>query len=272
MAANINRQKVRDSFHRQASDYDGHAVVQCRVVEKVVGLLQAEGLAPARLLDVGAGTGRLLARVTDLYPEATAVGADLAPGMCRIAAENLAGKRVQMVHADAEKLPFASGSFDLVLSTSTYQWLPSLDQAFAEALRVLAPGGLFCFALFGQRTLFELRESYRGVLKGGADRSHNFLPQGEVQAALKRTGFPAERVTSELEVEWHPDVPELLRSLKRIGAGSTAPVSAKGLSERRIMLDMMQAYRKAFGREEGVPATYEVVYGVARKSCGREMG
>ena len=222
MAANINRQKVRESFHRQATDYDDHAVVQGRVVEKVVGLLQAERLDPARLLDIGAGTGRLLARVTDLYPEATAIGADLAPGMCRLAAGNLAGKKVRMVNADAESLPFASGCFDLVLSTSTYQWLPCLDRAFLEARRVLAPGGVFCFALFGQRTLFELRESYQGVLKGGADRSHNFLPQAEVQAALQRAGFADQRVTSELEVEWHPDVPELLRSLKRIGAGSTA--------------------------------------------------
>uniref|UniRef100_C6E5C8 Malonyl-[acyl-carrier protein] O-methyltransferase n=1 Tax=Geobacter sp. (strain M21) TaxID=443144 RepID=C6E5C8_GEOSM len=263
MAAKIDRQRVRDSFHRQANDYDCHAVVQCRVVEKVVGMLQAQPLTPARLLDVGAGTGRLLGRVTELYPEASAVGADLAPGMCRAAAENLAGKRVEMVNADAESLPFAAGSFDLVLSTSTYQWLSSLDQAFSEASRVLAPGGLFCFALFGERTLFELRDSYRSALSGGPDRSHSFFSRPEVEEALERVGFAGVTVTSELEVEMHPDVPELLRSLKRIGAGTTAPVAANGLSERRIMLDMMAAYRREFGREDGIPATYEVIYGVA---------
>jgi len=265
MAANVNRDKVRDSFHRQAADYDAHAVVQCRVVEKIVGVLQAQLAAPARFLDIGAGTGRLLARVTDLYPQARAVGADLAAGMCRIAEQNLAGKRVQIVNADAESLPFASGSFDLVLSTSTYQWLPSLDQAFAEARRVLAPGGLFCFALFGEKTLFELRDSYRSALKGGVDRSHDFFSESEVLAALQRAGFPDAEASSELEVELHPDVPGLLRSLKRIGANSTAPLSTRGLSERRVMLDMMKAYRTTFGRDEGIPATYEVVYGLARK-------
>lgn len=265
MAAKIDRQKVRDSFHRQANDYDCHAVVQCRVVEKVVGMLQAQHLSPARLLDIGAGTGRLLGRVTELYPEASAVGADLAPGMCRAAAENLVGKRVQMVNADAENLPFDQGSFDLVLSTSTYQWLSSLDQAFSEANRVLAPGGLFCFALFGERTLFELRDSYQSALSGASDRSHSFFSSSEVEEALERVGFAGATVTSELEVEMHPDVPELLRSLKRIGAGTTAPVAANGLSERRIMLDMMAAYRSDFGREDGIPATYEVIYGVARK-------
>lgn len=265
MAAEIDRDKVRESFHRQATDYDRHAVVQGRVVEKVLGLLQAEHVTPSHLLDIGAGTGRLLARLTDLYPEAEAVGVDLAPGMCETAARNLAGRRVRMVNADAEVLPFESDSFDVVLSTSTYQWLPSLDQAFAEARRVLKPDGMFCFALFGERTLFELRESYRAVLNGGADRTHTFLPCSEVRAALERVGFTTPEVSSELEVEMHPDVPALLRSLKKIGAGSTAPASGKGFSERRVMLEMMQSYRARFGGEDGVPATYEVVYGVARK-------
>jgi len=265
MGAKIDRQKVRDSFHRGAPDYDVHAVVQRRVVERIAGMLQAERVSPARLLDIGSGTGRLLARLVDLYPEAAAVGVDLALGMCRAASENLSSKRVQIINADAESLPFAADSFDLVVSTSTYQWLSSLDQAFAEARRVLAPGGLFCFALFGEKTLFELRNSYKTALKGGANRSHSFFSQQEVQAAMQRAGFSGSRVSSEFEVELHPDVPELLRSLKRIGAGSTAPVAAKGLSERRVMLEMMAAYRDSYGRNGEIPATYEVIYGVAGK-------
>lgn len=261
MVANIDRQKVQGSFHRQAPDYDGHAVVQRRVVERLTGLLQAQGVCPERLLDVGAGTGRLLASLRKLYPKATAVGADLALGMCRTASANLAGQGVLLVNADAERLPFAAGSFDLVLSTSTFQWLSSLDLAFAEVKRVLSPGGTFCFALFGEKTLFELRDSYKKALSGGADRSHSFFSQSEVLEALQRGGFSGAQVTSELEVELHPDVPELLRSLKRIGAGSAAPAAARGLSERRVMLDMMAVYRNEYGRNGAIPATYEVLYG-----------
>ena len=265
MVANIDRQKVRNSFHRQAGDYDGHAVVQARVVGRLIGLLQTEAPSPKRLLDIGAGTGRLLGKLGELYPEALAVGADLAFGMCRASSCNLAAKRVQLVNADAESLPFATGSFDLVLSTSTFQWLTSLDRAFSEVKRVLAPGGLFCFALFGEKTLFELRDSYQAVLKGGADRSHSFFSREEVLAALQGSEFAGARVSSEIEVEVHPDVPELLRSLKRIGAGSAAPVASRGLSERRIMLEMMAAYREKYGMDGAVPATYEVVYGLGSK-------
>jgi len=265
-ATNIDRKKVRESFHRQATDYDSHAVVQRRVVARLIELLQGEEVTPARLLDVGAGTGRLLTKLRERYPAALSVGADLAFGMCRAASEQLAPAGVQLVNADAERLPFADGSFDLVLSSSTFQWLTTLDHAFGEMKRVLAPGGLFCFALFGERTLFELRESYQATLSGGADRSHNFFSQEDVLAALQRAGFQEARASSELEVEYHPDVPELLRSLKRIGAGSAAPVEAKGLAGRRMMLEMMESYRKSYDGEQGIPATYEVIYGVGRKA------
>jgi malonyl-CoA O-methyltransferase len=262
-AANIDRMKVQDSFHRQAGDYDEHAVVQRRVVERLTDMLQAHRAQPARLLDVGAGTGRLLATLRRLYPAALAVGADLALGMCRTASSNLAGNGVQLVNADAERLPFATRSFDLVLSTSTFQWLSSLDAAFAEVKRVLAPGGIFCFALFGEKTLFELRDSYKKVLSGAPDRTHNFFSREEVLEALQRCGFSEPEVVTEMEVEYHPDVPELLRSLKRIGAGSAAPVEGRGLTQRRVMLDMMEAYRREFGRDGQIPASYEVIYGWA---------
>jgi malonyl-CoA O-methyltransferase len=265
MVSNIDRQKVRESFHRQSTDYDEYAVVQRRVVERLLALLQAEEPHPARLLDIGAGTGRLLGRLRELYPESVAVGADLALGMCRAAKQNLQGEKVHLVNADAEKLPFRGGVFDLLLSSSTFQWLPSLDAAFGEVQRVLAPGGLFCFALFGEKTLFELRDSYRTALKGGGDRTHSFLSREEVRGALERAGFEKPSAISELEVEYHPDVPELLRSLKKIGANTAGPAASKGLSERRVMLEMMESYRQRYGKGGRIPATYEVIYGIGRK-------
>lgn len=265
MIASIDREKVRSSFDRQAIDYDRHAVVQQRVVGHILAFLRGEGVRPARILDIGAGTGRMLAGLRELFPAAVSVGADLALGMCRTASGAIGAKGGEVVNADAEHLPFGAGSFELVVSTSTFQWLTSLDLAFSEAKRVLLPGGLFCFALFGEKTLFELRESYRGALQGEADRSHSFFTAEEVRGALLRAGFHEPQASSEMEVEFHPDVPELLRSLKRIGAGTARPVAARGLSERRVMLEMMESYRRRFGTAEGVPASYEVIYGVGRK-------
>lgn len=264
----IDRCRVRRSFDSQAREYDRHAIVQKRVLERFLRLLP-NGINPSSLLDIGSGTGALLQKLAGKYPAAALVGLDMAYGMGVTARERLAGNGlVSFLTADAEHLPFVDASFDLVVSTSTFQWLETLDPAFARIRQILKPEGRFCFALFGEKTLFELRESYRAAEakldRETADRTHRFKGVDDVATAIALAGLEAEYLTSELEVELHQDVPHLLRCIRRIGAGNAAPAVGRGFAERRVMLDMMAHYRREYGTEDGIPATYEVVYGVAR--------
>jgi malonyl-CoA O-methyltransferase len=269
----IDRTRVRMSFDRQAVFYEETVVVQKRVREIILRQLRESehSEAPRRILDVGAGTGVLLRAVRNLYPDAFLAGVDLAPAMGRTAMGNLRGRGgALLVEGDAERLPFADCSVDLVLSTSTYQWLNTLEKAFSEALRVLSPGGMFRFALFGGDTLRELRESYRRALKAPAvqerDRTHHFFSLQDVESALTTVGFSSCRVESCFEREFHPDVSSLLRSLRRIGAGNASPISdRRGLAGRTVMMEMMELYRREYGCSFGIPATYEVIYGKGRK-------
>jgi malonyl-CoA O-methyltransferase len=266
----IDRWRVRDSFHRHAAEYEAYADVQKRVVSRLRGILEGESLAPSDILDVGTGTGMLLRALHALYPTARLAGLDLAHGMCRTARDGFNGfDRVGLLAGDAERLPFRDGAFDLVVSTSTYQWLEEPTAAFAEAYRVLRPRGHFCFALFGDKTLYELRSSYRqaheAVYHTEESRTHTFLSRVQVHDALTRAGFTTASTSSELEVERHADVPALLRAIKRVGAGNAAPVKGRGLAERRVMLEMMVIYRRVYAVDGFIPATYEVIYGVGRK-------
>ena len=87
--------------------------------------------------------------------------------------------------ARADRRPFRAGAFDLVVSSSTLQWLPRLEPALAEMARVLAPGGTLALAFFGGATLQELRGAWREALPPGApDRSLRFHQAGAVAAAL----------------------------------------------------------------------------------------
>ena len=183
----IDRRRVRDSFGKRAREYENHASVQKKVLAGFLELLKREGVAPRSLLDVGSGTGMLLRSLRGMYGDVRAVGVDLAIGMSRKARESLkTDGRTHILTADAEHLPFPDSVFDLVVSTSTFQWLSEPDRAFREALRVLIPGGLFCFALFGEKTLHELRASYRSALaahgRAEDDRTHTFLSREEVKS------------------------------------------------------------------------------------------
>lgn len=257
---------MRAAFSRGASAYDQQARVQRQVVDQFLDRLARLDPAPRRCLDVGAGTGLLLSRLLQAHPGLGAAGVDLAPEMVRAARVRAPGALLAV--ADAEALPFDEGAFDLVVSTSTLQWLPQLTSAFAEMRRVLRPGGLLAVALFGAETLCELRGAWREALPPGApDRTHRFPGAGAVAGALRRAGMAHARATSARLVEHHPDVLHLLRTLRAIGAGNAAPGGAvpAGLGARRVTERMVRAYEERHRGTEGIPATYEVVTAVARR-------
>jgi malonyl-CoA O-methyltransferase len=263
----VDKRRVRAAFSRAAGRYDAHAAVQARVRERALALAAAAAPGARRVLDVGSGTGALLAALAAARPGLRAAAVDLAPGMC--AATRAAAPGVAVAAADAEALPFAAGSFDLVVSTSTLQWVPRLGPALAEVRRVLAPGGVACLALFGERTLHELRAAWRAAAGPGApDRTHRFSSRDALDRALAGAGLAADVEEEEL-VERHADARAVLRALKALGASSAvpAPGGARGLGGRAETLELLRRYDAAHGGPAGVPATYHALYAVARPAA-----
>jgi SAM-dependent methyltransferase len=102
--------------------------------------------AGQRVLDVACGTGVVAVTVARLGGHVT--GLDLTPALLERARENsqIAGVSVEWREGDAEKLPFADGAFDVVLSQFGHMFAPRPEVATAEMLRVLKPGGTIAFA------------------------------------------------------------------------------------------------------------------------------
>ncbi len=261
---------VRRHFSSHAREYDLHAVVQKRVASRLVELIGESGVGPGPALDVGTGTGDLARRLLRSCPGLDLVISDLSHGMTCHAAAALAGSAA--VDADAQALPFRTGSFSLLLSASVYQWVNDLPGAFAEGSRVLAPGGRFAFALFGDGTLKELKEAHRLALAetGGRRVSHvqEFPGLAEVRRAMGTAGFSSIHAFAEDEVESHRDVPSLLRCLKGIGAANASAHRPPGLAPRRVISRMMALYAERYARDGRIPATYRVIYGLASKPGG----
>jgi MPBQ/MSBQ methyltransferase len=126
---------------REAQSHDALLDAQVRLNDEVLRL--ADLPESFRLLDVGCGIGGTLAEVALRRPRADLVGLNIDPEQLRAAASIAAPTEGSLawVVADACSLPFADGSFDRVLAVECLFHFVSRARFFAEAARVLAPGG-----------------------------------------------------------------------------------------------------------------------------------
>lgn len=263
----IDSEHMRGNFSSHAGDYDNYASVQKRVVDLLCRKLSAFDCNAGTFLDIGTGTGALAANIAALRREQPLVVMDIAHGMTLEASQRL--PQAFVCDGDARSLPFFDNSFAGVVSSSVYQWVDCLPSAFSEVARVLQPGGLFAVALFGEQTLYELRTSHRRAfaenLQGRPSHVQDFPTLAEVSAAIEQAGFSSCDLSGTMEIEYHADVPHLLRQLKQIGASNAAADRPRGLASRRVMQSMMKLYEENYRCINGLPASYEVIVAVVEK-------
>lgn len=257
----IDKQGVRSSFERAASEYDRVAVLQREVGDRLLDRLELIKLEPGCILDLGAGTGYISRSLIKHYRGARVVALDIAPAMLlQVRRQSGWWRRPGLVCGDIERLPFADRSVELILSNLTLQWCNDLDATFAEFRRVLKPGGALLFTTFGPDTLRELRASWSGV----DDYSHvnSFLDMHDVGDALVRAGLADPVLDVERFRLTYAEVRGLVQDLKTLGAHNVTAGRPRGLTGRGRWQHMRKAYEQY--RNEGVlPATYEVIYGHA---------
>jgi len=123
-------------------------------------LVAALDLQPGQqVLEVGVGTGRNLPWLRQAVTETGSVlGADFSRGMLLQCRRRHAG-RAHLLQAEAERLPFADGSFDAVLHYGAVNIFANVPAAIAEMARVTRPGGRL--VLSDQGTREELRHGLR---------------------------------------------------------------------------------------------------------------
>lgn len=256
-AGQLDKRRVASSFSRAAASYDSVARLQRAVSEQLLNFLPAPVNRPDfRLLDLGCGTGFVTEQLARRQSPAQVVGLDLAEGMLQFARRERSGA-ASWLCADAEALPLASDSVDLVYSSLSIQWCEQLPQLFRELSRVLKPGGELLFSTLGPRTLWELKAAWQQV--DGFVHVNRFQPQVGVESALQKAGFGQLQWQREERVLRYRELSELTRELKALGAHNVNRGQPEGLTGRRKILALKNAYESY--RSEGLlPASYEVYY------------
>lgn len=115
------------------TDCQGFAETEDELLEPLVSAIESP------CLEMGCGEGNNIAR---LIGRATCIGIDLFPRKLAFAARELPD--AAFATANAENLPFSDGSFRTVFVRDLLHHVPAPDRVLAEAMRVLAPGGLLC--------------------------------------------------------------------------------------------------------------------------------
>jgi O-methyltransferase len=109
-------------------------------------LLGARDLAGASVLEIGAGRGGNCAYLAKYSGAGSVIGLDSCAGYVAFCGEHWRMANARFHLGDAERLPFADSSFDVVVNLESSHCYRDFSGFLKEARRVLVPGGLFCFA------------------------------------------------------------------------------------------------------------------------------
>jgi len=248
---------VRRSFDRAAGTYDEAAVLHAEVRKNLLERLQLTRLTPRVVVDAGAGTGHAGRALKRRYPQALVIALDSSLGMLRAAGGQRSWLRpFERVCADAELLPLADGSVDVIVSNLMLQWC-NPDAAFAEFRRVLKPHGLLSFSTLGPDTLRELRTAWGEV--DAHSHVQSFIDMHDLGDALVRGGFASPVLDVERFTLSYADVRRVAADLKATGAHNASADRFRGLTSPRKFSAMQAAYEH-FRQDGRLPATYEVVF------------
>ncbi len=253
----LDKDLVRQAFDRAALHYDEAAVLQREVARRLLERLELIRISPRRIYDIGAGTGYAGRCLTSRYHQAHVTLLDLAPAMLEQARSGIGADsacRYSVVCGDAEALPLATDSGDMLFSSSTIQWCNDIDRVFAEFARVLKPEGLIMFTTFGPDTLKELRSSWAAI--DNEVHVNLFMDMHDIGDIMRRRGFHMVVLDTERITLTYESVASLMRDLKVIGAHNVNTGRSRAVTAPGKLKQMMSAYEQYRDSKGRLPATY----------------
>jgi len=256
----LDPRAVRRAFDRASATFEHGAQVHGEIRARLLERLEVVRIDPRVVVDLGAAQGAGAKALSARYRKAHVIAVDLSCHMLqRAARQQTLLRRFGRVVADAQHLPLASGSVDLLFSNLMLQWCADPDGVFDQVRRTLRPGGLLVFTTLGPDTLKELRRAWS---LDAYVHVHRFIDMHDLGDALLRTGFAEPVMETERLTVTYPDFASLRRELQASGSCNLAAGRRRGLAGRRAMQAVLERY-EALRRDSVLPVTVEVIYGHA---------
>lgn len=253
--------EVARCFRRSQPTYDDNAFIQKKVSARLVGFLQElEDIKCRRVLEVGCCTGILTEMFCSHYPVANLFVNDLVPELCEKARERVSKSllSIEALPGDIEKIAIPR-QLDLILSSSTLQWLTDLPAALDKFNEALADQGYLVFSLFGAGTMAEIK-----TLTGCG---LHYLAIDQL-CSLVKSRFDLLRVETSEDRLVLPTPRDVLRHLQATGVSGLGYYRWTPATLRIFESE----YRRMYGSEEGVQLSYVSHFLVARKKLQGGVG
>lgn len=265
------KQAVAESFSKAAKQYDAKARIQHIIsdaaLHRVAEIAQYKAKPWHSALDIGCGTGRVTRQLHQFSGSVT--GVDLSAGMLQFAQqENTSPENATHMPAinwllgDAEDIPVAAGSQDLVFSCMALQWLSTPECVAAECFRIMSDGGEGLLAVMVEGSLAELIHSWENLqIKPPVN---TFLSSANWLKSFEKLGFNC-RLNVATFIDHHKNVFSLLHSIKDIGAGLVKYSANTQQVNKTKLIALNEVYKSCFLENGALPLSYQVAFLHIRK-------
>lgn len=257
----FDRGVLRRRRDRAAAGLAQHDGLFREIAERVADRLDDVRRDFPRALDLGCHTGTLSRLLGGRGRIEWLVQCDLSPAMAKAAAAD--GRPA--LAADEEWLPFAPGSFDLIVSVLSLHWTNDLPGALIQIRKALKADGLFLGAMLGGQTLHELRlalmQAELAEEQGASPRVSPFADLRDVGGLLQRAGFALPVVDRDIVTLTFPGALEVMAALRAMGESNATRARRRSPTRRATLMRAAAIYQEMFGTgREGLPVTFEILY------------
>jgi malonyl-CoA O-methyltransferase len=259
-----HQRNVGARFSAAADTYLEASLLQDRVARHVINNVSGT-VNPGCVFDAGCGPGRLLVKARQRWPEAELLGVDIAPGMVEKAREVFSGdSRATFKEGDMGAYP-GEKAFDLVISSSSLQWLRPFDAGFKHVVNLCKPGGYVSVGFMLDGTLGELREARRAVAP--QKEALGRLPLlREVEAVVKSLpGYHLHHLEQTPECCYEASGAAVLRYVHDTGVTGGDVSRGEAPLTRREIRALAEWYDQHYLTTKGAVMTFEVAYVVLER-------
>lgn len=240
---------IKRSFDSSCATYDSSCDIQRLVAGR---LAELTGIGHENILEIGAGTGIFTDELAAKYPGADVTCVDISASLLSGALKKHPDYRY--ICADGENLPI-TGAFDMIASSSTFQWFDSPEKSIPAMLKLLRKGGEFAFSIFAEGTFVEMSILNKMT---GFGSVYDLRPDSVYMDIFKEYG--AEFETREY-VLFFDSVKEFLKKQKGTGATFTG---VSKFSSKSSYQKFIELYPELFGENGKIPVTYKIFYAHGR--------